>query len=88
MRQAAQFWRTSARLVFSFGAGMHTLGFPETFMNLAGIMDQCGANAFNGMRRGLKDISARQFSVFLFRQFTSENTKALGINAVDHALNA
>ena len=84
----APFWRTLVRRASSFGADMHTLGFPEAFMNLAGIVDQGRANAFNGMRGGVEDISARQFSVFLFQQFTSENTKALGINAVDDALNA
>ena len=57
-------------------------------MNLACIVNQGRANAFNGMRGGVEDISAREFSVFLFKQFTSENAKSLSINAVNDALNA
>ena len=87
-RWFVQFWRTLVRRASSFGADMHTLGFPESFMNLACIVNQGRTNAFNGMRGGVEDISARQFSVFLFKQFTSENAKSLSINAVNDALNA
>jgi hypothetical protein len=45
----AQFWRTLVRQASSFGADMHTLGFPEPFMDLAAFLDQRGANAFNGV---------------------------------------
>ena len=48
-RWFAQFWRTLVRPTSSFGAVMHALGFPESFVNLAGIMDQRRPNAFNGM---------------------------------------
>jgi hypothetical protein len=48
-RLVAQFWRIREGCLSNFGACVHTLGFPETFVNLTGLMNQRRANAVNGM---------------------------------------
>lgn len=45
----AQGWRTLGVEPSLFGARMHTLGLPKSFVNLTGFFNQGWADAFNGV---------------------------------------